>query len=175
MEALFEVRTCIERKTYQEIYWPMVFGNRKAKTGFLVRVFLMAILSAVMVYLALTPTLRGGMNAAIYILLGLFWAGFALSAQTYAFKSVRRNKKNYQSAVLDVIIDFYDDRFEQDSITSGTQYTVRLNEIVKVHDTKHYYFLVVSDGYHCIAKDGFRKGCADEFVAYLRERGVAVD
>lgn len=174
MEPLFEVRTCIERRTYQEIYWPLVFGNRKAKTGFVVRVVLMAILSTVMVYLALTPTLQGGMNVAIYVLLGLFWAGFALSAQTYAFKSVRRNKKNYQSAVLDVIIDFYDDRFEQDSITSGAQYTVPLNEIVKVHDTKHYYFLVVSDGYHCVAKSGFQKGSEEDFVTYLREHNVSV-
>lgn len=168
MEPLFEIRTLIGRETYRQIYWPLRLGTGKAKAGFVGRVLLSLLLTAGLVYVALLPQLSGGANAAVYLLIALYWVMFVFSDRVFARNACKRNRRLLQSDTLEVVTRFYEDRFEQDSLTSRRQFTVALRDVLHVHEAKDYYFLVVSDGYHCVDKSGFQTGSAGEFAAYLR-------
>ena len=174
MEPLFEARTLIGRETYRQIYWPLRLGTQKAKRGFLGRIVLSLLLTAALVYVALMPQLAGGANIAVWLLIVLYWVMFAFSDRVFARNAVKRNRRLLQSDTLEVVIRFYEDRFEQDSLTSRRQFTVALEDVLHVHEAKDYYFLMVSDGYHCVDKAGFQTGDPSAFAAYLRAHKVVI-
>lgn len=105
-----------------------------------------------------------GVLAALLIV--LVWALPYLAAKKEADKQLEVCHR-----VPETLSQFYDDEFRFTNLTVHTELSIRYQQISRVIETEHLYLLWLPKKlFFMVRKDGFTKGDADAFIAFLQSK-----
>ena len=112
-------------------------------------------------------------NLAIMILMALFPL-FKLFAYVNQVNSITKRNKEISTEAISICSTVYEDHLEI-SASNGSTLNIEISKIRSVVQTKNYIILR-SDArlLYSFSKDGFTKGTKDEFIAFLKSKGIKV-
>lgn len=108
------------------------------------------------------------------ILTVLYFVFVLFSPLLDAKKKVKKDKKRYGD-VLHMRYAFYEDGFVVDCPTNGKNAKLTYGTVSLFREGKRVFLLRVGTNVFPVAKNGFRRGSAEPFAAFLREKINAAD
>ena len=164
MEPLFENTYTAGKSFYQELYSYFHFRRPITVAAFIV----CGICFASQLALAIFDL---EYNLSIMILMALFPL-FKLFAYVNQVNSITKRNKEISTETISICSTVYEDHLEI-SASNGSTVNIELSKIRSAVHTKNYVVLR-SDArlIYSFGKDGFTKGTKDEFIAFLKSKGI---
>ena len=166
MDSLFENTYTADKSFYQELYSYFHFRRPITVATFI----LCGICFTSQLALAIFDL---EYNIGIMILTALFPL-FKLFMYVNQVNSLTKRNKEISTEALSICSTVYEDHLEI-SASNGSTLNLELSKIRSAVHTKNYVVLR-SDArlIYSFGKDGFTKGTKDEFIAFLKSKGIKV-
>lgn len=166
MEPLFENTYTQSKAFYQELYRYFHFRRPITVAAFIVCGICFASQLALAIF-------NLEYNLSIMILMALFPL-FKLFAYVNQINSITKRNKEISTEQISICSTVHDDHLEI-SASNGSTLNIELSKIRSAVHTKNYVVLR-SDArlIYSFGKDGFTKGTKDEFITFLKSKGIKV-